>query len=385
MMLNIGSFNFAKIMTLLGGKTRISRGNLLISVISLCVLTLFIISREPKLDAQTQAEQISASCRSDKDPEKCYGTAFAALTAQENADFSVATLKIVQDLDPQNTLGCHLIAHYIASAETRKHPDAWLDILNSENPYLCTGGFLHGVLEAHTGTDTSFRITGETFPLICNQFDASNYGRISCYHALGHLLLAQEEGSIEQAISICGAAENQTVQYHCLSGVFMENITRLNLESHGIAKRIPWDISHTAAMEKFCRTFTGNESRACWQELSYMFIAVSHTDPKGVYDLCRRAPNKDEADNCFIYGAGNMVVFRTFDPSLLSSVCEAYTGDHELFRRCTLQLIGSMTASSPKLVPRAKALCETTPEWFRISCLEWLEKRQHSIRAPQNR
>lgn len=324
--------------------------------------------QKASLSLESEAQKIVAACQKLTYREECYAEQFGKLTQKTSASFAKETLPQVQQLDPKNTLGCHLIAHGIAIAQVQKEPSRWKEFLENQDYYSCTGGYLHGILEAHSRIDPSFQLTPEKFSEICSDLKDKDIGERSCNHNLGHILLAEKSAEIQKAVDVCIQVPNYNASFECLSGTFMENLTRLNLITHGLAQRLPWNAENTALVEKLCQHYRGIVATACWKEISYMYAALYNTEPKDVFAACKRAPEKIMQDQCYIYGAGNMVVFSTFNPEKLNEVCLVYDQKDPLYRMCMMQIVGSQLASSPELMPRVIELCSNALASIKTDC-----------------
>lgn len=346
-------------------------------VILFILLSIFFVRTnhlDKNFSVNDQANLIFDTCKGLSYKEECYADEFGKLTKKTNMDFAKQTLLSLQDIDPVNSIGCHLIAHTIAISQVEKAPGAWMDLLRNQDFNFCTGGFLHGILEAHNRTDSNFRLTAKEFNLICSQVKDKGVGMLSCNHNLGHILLAQEGGNIDRGIAVCDKIPNYSESFECLSGLFMENLTRLNLVVHGIAERIPWDEENTREIEKLCLRYRGDTGRACWKEISYMYITINNADPVGLFNSCKRAPSKEMQDQCYIYGAGNMVVFSTFDEANLNEVCKVYKNGDPLYKTCIFQIIGSQMASSHMLSANVTNICDSTFELFKKDCFDYFSR-----------
>lgn len=139
-----------------------------------------------------KAEAIYVACQSIAYKENCYADQLYALTKREKMEFAKQVLFELQKIDPLQARGCHLMAHKISYAEMEKDPSKWLILLRQQEPDLCTGGFLHGILEIHMKYDKNFNLTASQFPVICS--NVKQTGILSCNHILGHLLLVEKGG-----------------------------------------------------------------------------------------------------------------------------------------------------------------------------------------------
>ena len=218
--------------------------------------------------------EINNKCKDSIDKDHCYGEFFYIFTHKYNLADSVAILQNLQKINPEGTRGCHFMAHKISQAEVEKDPKQWLNIIKKVSPSMCTGGFLHGVLEAHVGDDPSFEINSTSVNYICeNVLSYSSFAQRSCAHNFGHLMLIQTNGSIPKAVDQCGKLNKLSFKYECLSGTFMENITMENLVAHAIEpKRLPWTEKRAGEIEILCSQYSDLQAKACWKELSYIYF-----------------------------------------------------------------------------------------------------------------
>lgn len=335
-----------------------------------------------KQEIQKEAQNIAKNCESEKYPEQCFAQEFKKLTEKTTTAYSKEVLFALQEIAPQSR-GCHLIAHYISGVEARRNPENWLGLLSQQDANTCTGGFIHGILEVHAGTDPNFKLTASQFPIICGQLPAQGDARRSCFHNLGHILLVDELNSIPKAVSTCNEIAMPLAKNECLSGVFMENLTRLNIRNHGLGETIPWDRKRAAEIEILCKEYSGLAAQACWKEISYVYAAANNTEPSKVFADCNKAPTEKARTSCYIYGVGNMVAFTTFDPARLNEVCLVYDETNPLFKTCMNQMIGSMIASSAKYNDRVTSLCTNAPLWYREECFKQiglhLKRNEYSI------
>ena len=78
----------------------------------------------------------------------------------------------------------------------------------------------------------------------------------TCVHIIGHVLLVQTKGNVDQAVAICSQIP-LNLQKECASGIFMENFTRDNLVDHEIAPTVLWDDRTISQTEQLCRQYVG--------------------------------------------------------------------------------------------------------------------------------
>ena len=339
---------------------------------------LFHSFRLSPTDAASVNKQVDETARlleskCENEGQVCYSLAFRDITKSHSLPFVLKTLEQLQTLDP-TTRGCHLIAHSISAAETEKNPSDWLALLRSMDVNQCSGGLLHGVIETHSGVDKSFVLNGKLINETCD-YVAKNKGGgvLNCAHIMGHIALAQRAGNISQAVDLCGEVESK-LQYECYSGIFMENETRDNLIAHNIAEKIPWNEKTTQAQEVICKSYSGDQAKACWREVAHLYVFISRNDPTEVSKLCQNASVADGVRDCYFHALGIMGSLSTWDPSKNKVLCEPYKDDLETYKQCAQRFIGSLMASSLHFAPQAVQFCITIDTSSTQSCLEYLSK-----------
>lgn len=345
--------------------------------------------------ALNQAKGIFESCGEGKGGEQCYSKELAVLTKNKTLDFALQTLSALEEIDP-NARGCHLIAHSITLAETSKDPSKWKELLSKVDSNDCSGGFVHGVLEARSRLDSSFELNEKTIPEICDYVGQTHGqgGEFNCSHIMGHILMAENSGDIEKSNSICSKIAKD-LQYECFSGVFMENETRDNLVAHGISQHIPWNGATTKEQEELCRKYDGVASRACWREVVHMYSFISFDNPQEVFKLCSQAPDVLNRDECYLHGVGIMTASNRFNLENMRIICEPYLQDEQSFKVCMGFVVNSLVMSSPKFADRVIRFCNEISEDYRKGCFQKLgdqlgtlvsphERQSLCIKAPEN-
>lgn len=340
-------------------------------------------------NAYSDAEKIDEKCRRATEHEQCFAKAFYVLTQKHDPQYSVETLLSLQKIAPKYTRGCHFIAHKISQAQTEKNPELWEDVIKSVPPTLCTGGFLHGVLEAHLATDPEFKIDEKSITHICRNVLKENtknwFIENSCSHNLGHLMIIQEEGQLTKAVEKCEKIIDPTFHYECLSGTFMERLTAENLLAHKLIKTKPrWNVQMARDTEKVCAKFSGLAEKACWKELSYVYSSMHSHEPRALYKECQRAPAQDIRDECYIYGAGNMVSAGRFKPENLMSLCHDFVESGDMFKRCMQHTVGALLASTTDNLDRTLSICERTYQSYQTKCYSQIIYALAHNNAPQH-
>ncbi len=341
-------------------------------------------SRFPK-DIQQSVNWLFRACEGNGDRENCYAREFGALTKKTSFEHAVLTLNALQKVDEQ-ARGCHFIAHNISTAATEIDPSRWKELVGKVPPDACSGGYLHGVLEARYKIDDAFVLDAKTVPQICaltirNNKDARDG---NCAHIMGHLLLVETGAHIDEAIKICAALPKK-MQFECHSGVFMENETRGNLVAHKIAKHLPWNKETVAEQERICGKYTGAAYLGCWRELSHMIASVFQDDPNLLYQRCSKGKSQESIDECYEHGLSIISHTSHFRNETSALFCQPYIVDDEKYWGCVNRVIGSLIKSTPEFSTRAIGYCKTMPTSDLSSCYESVGKHLAKYLKPDDR
>jgi|SRR3989344_2667370 len=321
-------------------------------------------------------QNIVGYCKNDLQWRDCYSKKIAELNHQIIFRDTVKVLEKVKQSD-KKTLDCHLIAHRIATSEVEKSPKDWIKIFDYVDQSTCINGFIHGVLEGRSRYETGFLLDENSIPSICGQIEKKTSLRINnvreqadeaCSHAMGHILLVQENGNIDSAIKICSKVPND-IRRDCHNGLFMENITKENLVAHGIAKKTPYTKSLMLEIEKKCQQYKGDAGRSCWREMAHLYTAYTNNSPQQVHQLCYQMENKDYARECYLLAVNIMTLSQEYSDQQLADTCKDYwkneTKDAEA---CTRRAIRSLLGSSINFIDRAITFCEAHPAELKKYC-----------------
>ncbi len=338
---------------------------ILVAVALLVLLNAFLIksvffstSLTPS-ESEALAKSFAKSCESEVGWRDCYGFKFKLLAREQHLESTLQVLDRLQYID-EKTRDCHIMAHRIMSEYVKRAPGDWEKYLNVIDPNNCTYGFIHGIIEARGVVDGSFVLDEKTVPSFCQMLVDRKKGQgidQTCAHIMGHLLLAQQYGSIPEAVAICRKIPDQ-LQRECFGGLFMENYTRDNLVIHGIATYAPWDEKLISTQETMCNTYTGNAGLGCWEQMSNLYSDFYDSDPNLVYVRCQKASKKEFTDMCYIQ---SMIMFmQASDPpkAYYQHLCDRYVNEPGNYEMCTHYAVGSVINASLKLVDRAFNYCD---------------------------
>ncbi len=371
-------------------KKKILTGRLVITVVAFLLALIAIIygfaltsggsiATKDKADSAKSnnelAENISSICSTSGSWRDCYGKQLANLNYRINLEKTLQVLERLKVVD-EKTRDCHLIAHWISISEVEKSPNDWINIFNFVDQTTCNNGFVHGVMEGRSRFDPSLVLDTRTISETCKLIDSKTSSRLglsgggsddACGHIIGHILLAEKEGKIPETVKVCDALP-QNLRTSCLQGVFMENITRENLEIHGVAKKIQFTAETAKEFENICNEYNGDIGKNCWRELSHIFTSLSKNKPQGSYDFCYLNSNKDYAFECYLHAVNLIIMSPGYSDRDLENTCKNYWDNSDRLTLCMSRALGSLINSSVGFIDRAESFCAYIPSANKDRC-----------------
>ncbi len=316
--------------------------------------------------------EISDACRNLDNREQCYAKAFENLTKITDRDYAFQVLRKLQTQDPE-ARGCHFIAHAISTAETQKDPSKWKELMNSAPPD-CSYGAAHGALEVYASTFPDGKLPKVEIPNLCNNPDTNN-----CTHILGHLLLVLNDNNIDESLKECRSLpHNDLGKFECLTGVFMERITAINLEVHGLATKeaLNW-AARVPELESLCRQQTGTGSVACWKEIVHAVLIKVSNDPQKLVNFCETAPGETETRECIDHALGIIAAVYNFELDKMGPICQVKVKEPDFHNRCYAHLVSATISTVPQIVPTAVKFCAQLEKPYQETCFTMIGNSLH--------
>ncbi len=314
--------------------------------------------KEADRQLEQEAQSVVSICKKDDVWNSCYPRMFATLSKQYDLSTSEALLKKIISEDGRIN-DCHVIAHQIMSEEVQKHPDQWKELLAVADPNMCNYGFIHGVIEGHALSDPGFKLDKTSIPAICKTMQEEK--KIpgieqGCAHILGHLVLLQTKGDMDQAYSFCSQVPS-LLQTQCAAGITMESYTRANLVEHGFAKYVPWTDTFIASEEDICRKLTGNLAIGCWDEMAHLYTYRSPYKKDSVMNDCKTAPTLATQEACYIYAVATLSQSPTADHAYYATLCDGFD-DLSYTGQCVFSAVKGLLNGGATPSPSAITYCE---------------------------
>jgi hypothetical protein len=148
----------------------------------------------------------------------------------------------------------------------------------------------------------------------------------------------------------------------------MENITRENLEIHGVAKKIQFTAETAKEFENICNKYNGDIGKNCWRELSHIFTSLSKNKPQGSYDFCYLNSNKDYAFECYLHAVNLIIMSPGYSDRDLENTCKNYWDNSDRLTLCMSRALGSLINSSVGFIDRAESFCAYIPSANKDRC-----------------
>ena len=316
---------------------------------------------------QEFAQKIADICSSKADKYTCYQEELARLAKDKDLFYAKKALNDLQNIDPF-TRSCHVLAHRIAEAGTRKDPTKWKDLVNQVDAVSCGGGFLHGVLEAHAFSEPNFKVNVESINELCKK---GSFGRRDmCAHFLAHILVLQNDGNIEASLPACSEVAND-LQFQCFDGIFMEKHQKNIMVDHQLTKPPTFNREYVSLQKKDCNLYEGIMAAACWTEMAEIFAKAYQYQQGEIYSNCYSAPNLDLARRCYLKGVVVLTTYPGFDTAVnLQSICKPFEGKREEYETCLYFMVSALMNYSVNFTETAIKLCSNVEEVYKERCFK---------------
>ncbi len=286
--------------------------------------------------------------------------------------------RIVRNLFEQSGEGrdfnCHVFAHTIGRLSFAKEGEGAI----RKNITLCHSGYQHGVMAAFINA-TGARNLVERLDRIC-EIAESNFGRLTCYHGVGHGLMAYYNNDLPTAINRCLTLGNRFKQNNCMVGVFMENI----------GSRVGDSVSDhpTVWLKEDDPHFPCNSIDQA-QQIQNMCYSIQPDWMNHLYknnisktiSECMKAA-ESARPSCF-FGVGQEISFLATSGnfSKVTEYCLQVPDIANYQDRCfnAAELI-VLDFWGPNLTDQGEKYCQSIPQKFQLSCANALKERLEDLK-----
>jgi hypothetical protein len=321
----------------------------------------------------TVAADVFSRCQKNDPPASCYEREIPKLLDRMSMEDVFTLTRVVQEKDPRFAY-CHVLGHEVASAETRKDPSKWKDVVARCPQGTCSNGCLHGALQerfrAESLTDGQITEQIGEIAMVCAPRDGWNPTGIeqaSCAHALGHLLMYATDADIQRSVSWCSEIDRvhpASVLRVCLDGAFMQLYQPLEPEDFELIRGK--EVTRQAH-EGFCSAFAGTQAwLSCYLEGWPLYLNELQS-PSGMDAYCSRVSG-DERTSCIESLTYIMVVQMGFDLSSIRSYC---LGLKSSPATCAAGVATRLLENDNRAIPQAVAWCtEFTDDAIKKKCFD---------------
>jgi hypothetical protein len=197
------------------------------------------------------AEQVLLKCREAKDKPSCYDREIPLLMDTISMEEAFSVTARIQSQDRSYSY-CHVLGHKLSAKETRKHPDAWKDVITRCPFGMCSNGCTHGAFQERfrvedTLTDPEIENLKGELSTVCEargDWKPTGMEQATCYHALGHLTMYLTGADMKKAVSLCKdisrKSDGRNFENVCFDGVFMQMFQPLELYSVAYVQSVQW-------------------------------------------------------------------------------------------------------------------------------------------------
>lgn len=394
-------------MTQINTKTRNKRAILikLFILVGALFLGIFVINRNKTLEAY--AEDVIEKCARSEDKASCYDKEIPKLLKSLSMEKVFEVAGEVQEKD-SSYVYCHVLGHNIASAETKKDPSKWKEVVNRCPVGVCSNGCVHGAFQEKFREEV---ITEEKLPEIKKElgnicearenFNPTPLEQASCYHALGHLFSYITLADTKKAKGLCDelALKDDARDFRpvCFDGVFMQIFQPLEKEDEILVYgKVPekdevydycfafedearyscWNESwqktlgnlpEGSEVVSFCSNLDTHGQEGCYTDIFYILPVDFNFDFNQMSDYCSSFPLPDKRELCFTIMAQRVLEIDYNNKKRAVDFCLKAKED-TLKGGCLEGLMGFSYFVFGSESSEAKELCNFVPEGYKPPC-----------------
>lgn len=336
----------------------------------LCIAMGFFLIRGKQNDTpQNAAKEIVRVCAGGGKFE-CFVKKLSQLAKKNELSYIQETIGEMQRIDREAS-DCHLIAHYVASIELKKEPSKWKEVLLEQDPDVCLGGYFHGILEEYFRQEGTQNIDKVFIQNLCLLFKEDERKVNGCVHVMGHIIMVQEKGSVDNSLIICDELPIDMFPFRCYNGVFMEDTTKVMLRDHGIVAKVNvMTESDIARMEEYCRQLIRKDAvLACWEEIGRLYMQVYKNDMDRALVRCNKLRTEE-----FRYRCGSFVIVQgitinnTLDSMILGKICDSFESLSSSWKGCIIRVSSLILNININYVPTVIGMCKNLPKTYQEVC-----------------
>lgn len=286
--------------------------------------------------------------------------------------------QIVKQLFEQSGSGeyfnCHVFAHTVGRLTYNSLGENAIH----KNITLCHSGYQHGVMAAFINA-TGTRDLVKRLDNICEEAD-SNFGKLTCYHGVGHGLMAYYGNDLPTAVDRCLTLGDRFKQSNCLVGTFMENIgSRVgdSVSDHPTVWLKDDDLHYP------CNAIDQSQQvqNMCYSIQPDWMNRFYKNDILKVMQECMKAPEKSRS-SCF-FGVGQETAFfaTRSDYKKIAELCSQVPDQSDYQDRCfnAAELI-ILDFWGPNITNQGEEYCKAVPERFLENCKKVLNDRLKDLK-----
>lgn len=299
------------------------------------MLTLVLLVEIGFLATQQKdpAGAIVRACARQQYKPGCYDREIPKLMKRMSMEEVFGVTKTIQSQDSSYAY-CHVLGHALSSAETKKDPAKWKDVVARCPSGVCSNGCVHGAFQERFRTDVlsddAIEQIKPDLATACEPRDNWNptgMEQATCYHALGHLLMYITGADVRRSTNLCDAFTSRFRQV-CYDGAFMQIFQPLEPEDIALVKgKQPT----RQTVNQFCAQYSGERKASCVGESWPLFFQELTQNPQFVETFCSNLEG-DLAKRCYNGIFYILVVQFRFDLNTMRSYCEKLS--NELSSRC---------------------------------------------------
>jgi hypothetical protein len=297
----------------------------------------------------------------------CYQRRYHAMVARRGARAAISELHERSTRVGYLRAACHQLMHGIGrDAGRRSGVDAF-----AQGDDSCSSGFFHGIVES-VMTRMGAREARRHPERVCAPFrrnGSQDLALYNCVHGMGHGFMVVFGTDIFPSLEGCDRLTAGWERRHCVSGVFMENLTAMSNPERPSRQLRPEQPLYP------CTAVAPRFKHECYIKQTAYALYVRDHDFGAVFRLCARTPDVDFRDDCYqgvggdgAIRASKYVTGANATRATTRALCRQATG-RTARRNCVVGAVTVTVRDGASKASNPAAFCQSFREtYLRAAC-----------------
>ena len=221
----------------------------------------------------------------------CFRSYFEKITTEVSASAAIAE---AIKLKAQRIVNeCHLFAHFTGEINLEKYN---FDVGKAFSTCTtgCNNGCFHGVLQRYIQSKVDLPDMASRIKNICDSLGTDLNAQFTCFHGVGHGLVAHNDLPLQNAIKECETFRDVGGEDICIGGIFMENMVQyiyLELPEDQLKEILPEICASIESTNQF-------QMYSCMYNITLGLMDYTGYDIERTKKLCEGLQEQEKISEC---------------------------------------------------------------------------------------